>query len=186
MEMVLYQTLEDRYNYDEVEQKGPFTGERKSSWLGIGFYFWDTHIELAHWWGSHAYNKKDKEYMICKAFAVLNKDCWDLIGNGGHRMEFDLVCSQFVKEFPKEKFWFLKLLCTLYKNGGMKYRAIRALPINTIKVLSKYTKRILFVEWNEAYYDSFPPIQICLFDKKALNLRNYHVIFPDEACENLY
>lgn len=186
MDIILYQTLEDIGNYDEVEQNGPFAGKRKSSWLGVGFYFWDTHIELAHWWGNMAYGKFNKEYMICKAFGVLDGACWDLIGNGIHRNEFALVCERFSQEFPSEKILVPKIIMYLIKNGGMSYRAIRALPMNTIKVLSKFTKRILFVDWNESYYDAYPPIQVCLLDKKALSLHKYHVVFPEEACENLY
>ena len=49
----IYQTLEDRQNYEEVEQHGPYFCSvtypngilkkgSKQPWLGSGYYFWDT------------------------------------------------------------------------------------------------------------------------------------------------
>ena len=56
----IYQTLEDRDNYEYVKKHGPlFCHERysngnlkkgiKEPWLGPGYYFWDTRIEDAQW-----------------------------------------------------------------------------------------------------------------------------------------
>lgn len=66
----IYQTLEDRQNYGEVEEHGPFfcyvrddNGIPKSGvkepWLGEGYYFWDTRITDAQWWGDTVYSQKD-------------------------------------------------------------------------------------------------------------------------------
>ena len=40
-----YQTLENRNNPDQIEEQGPFLCNRKSAWLGEGYYFWDSFIE---------------------------------------------------------------------------------------------------------------------------------------------
>lgn len=51
----IYQTLEDRQNYDDVEEHGPYfccardangipKNGVKEPWLGEGYYFWDTRI----------------------------------------------------------------------------------------------------------------------------------------------
>lgn len=51
--VTIYQTLEDRGNYKEVEDHGPYfcaahdeNGQLKKGtkepWLGEGYYFWDT------------------------------------------------------------------------------------------------------------------------------------------------
>ncbi len=61
--MVLYQTVSDRDNADYIEDNAPFRCERKDAWLGEGYYFWDTLIKNAHWWGEIAYNN---EYVITK------------------------------------------------------------------------------------------------------------------------
>ena len=55
MNRIIYQTVEDRGNPDYVEQHGPFICTNKNAWLGEGYYFWDTIIELAHWWGNLCY-----------------------------------------------------------------------------------------------------------------------------------
>lgn len=47
MDRILYQTVEDRNNPDDVEQHGPFLCTNKMAWLGHGYYFWDTFINLA-------------------------------------------------------------------------------------------------------------------------------------------
>ena len=62
----IYQTLEDRQNYEDVEEHGPYfcyaryaNGNPKSGvkepWLGEGYYFWDTRIADARWWGDTVY-----------------------------------------------------------------------------------------------------------------------------------
>ena len=42
----IFQTLEDRNNPDEVESQGPFICTN-NPWLGKGYYFWDTFLDLA-------------------------------------------------------------------------------------------------------------------------------------------
>ena len=59
---VLYQTVEDRGNPKEILNNGPFQCTR-SPWLGNGYYFWDSFIELAHWWGRQGYHG---QYVITK------------------------------------------------------------------------------------------------------------------------
>lgn len=71
----IYQTLEDRGNYKEVESHGPYFCSAKYSdgsiktgvkvpWAGEGYYFWDSHIRDAHWWGETVYRKNGKNYII--------------------------------------------------------------------------------------------------------------------------
>lgn len=64
---VLYQTLEDRDNVDYVEANGPFLGNVRDRWLGKGYYFWDTFIDAAHYWGFVSYKVKGKDYIIAKS-----------------------------------------------------------------------------------------------------------------------
>jgi hypothetical protein len=47
----VFQTLENRgTNQTHLEQGGPYICHWENSWLGDGFYFWDTFLENAHWW----------------------------------------------------------------------------------------------------------------------------------------
>lgn len=78
----IYQTLEDRNNPDEVESQGPFLCNRKDAWLGNGYYFWDSFIENAHWWGKEG--ARYKSYLICESSFHLNEKCFDLYDNPEH------------------------------------------------------------------------------------------------------
>lgn len=62
----IYQTLEDKDNDEEIERHGPYFCSvyeidgspkkgSKEPWLGGGYYFWDTRINDAHWWGRTVY-----------------------------------------------------------------------------------------------------------------------------------
>lgn len=95
MKITAFQTLEDRDNVHEVESDGPFVCPRNNAWLGIGCYFWDTHIELAHWWGASALNNK---YMITKAFLIIDENCWDLHGCGEHRQELEVFVRKWLEQ----------------------------------------------------------------------------------------
>ena len=82
-ECVIYQTLEDRYNYDEVEDCGPFPCSRSNAWLGKGCYFWDDDIIMAHKWAKQAgYNSN---YIICRSsYDYDNHNYLDLVGHPKH------------------------------------------------------------------------------------------------------
>ncbi|MBK9689303.1 MAG: hypothetical protein IPO65_16695 [Saprospiraceae bacterium] len=68
----VYQTLENRGNQDYVENNGPFLCSRNNAWLGNGYYFWDSFIENAHWWGWKV-KKFTNGYFICEAFYDFEK-----------------------------------------------------------------------------------------------------------------
>lgn len=81
----LFQTLEERNNPDEVESQGPFLCTN-NPWLGKGYYFWDTFLDLAHWWGKQVHNGN---YIICQTSVEDNsEDILDLVGNTQHLIEF--------------------------------------------------------------------------------------------------
>jgi hypothetical protein len=93
MKITLYQTLEDRGNPVWVEDNGPLRCNRGNAWLGDGYYFWDSHIQLAHYWGE----MYKKGYMICAASAVLDHTCWDLHNNANHRIEFEEIYNLLIE-----------------------------------------------------------------------------------------
>ena len=81
---ILYQTLENRKNPEIIEKNGPFLCNWENTWLGDGYYFWDSFINNAHWWGKEARKYKDG-YIICKSICDYNSiDCFDLVGNTEH------------------------------------------------------------------------------------------------------
>lgn len=185
MNLTVHQTLADFNNPDHVEEYGPFPCDKPNAWLGYGYYFWDTHIELAHWWGEVAYSK---QYMICKAKATLDETCWDLHGNGNHRLEFESICVEIVKSglSTKEKLLVPQVIEFFKRKGSFLYSAIRALGMHSIS--SRFTDdyvifRMNFVKHNPAYLDVHPAVQLCLLNKNSLSLRKYKVIYPAEYSE---
>lgn len=188
MEITLYQTLKDKGNPDQVEQEGPFKCKTSSAWLGQGYYFWDTHDQLGHWWGTTVHSGK---YMLCKAVAILDKSCWDLHGNGKHRLEFEKICEEIIDNRVKTKENLLvhQVIQFFINKGQFKYSSIRALGTGSVGNYTSgdqnLTLRIPFILTNKAVLDVYPPVQICLIEKRALSLKNYHVVFPEEYLDNL-
>lgn len=72
----IYQTIEDRGDDDSIEKHGPFFCSQKKNgrnktgirepWLGEGYYFWDTRISDAVWWGQETYWKTFRGYAVCE------------------------------------------------------------------------------------------------------------------------
>lgn len=185
MRLILYQTLEDRDNPDYIENHGPFFCNNNTAWLGYGYYFWDAHEELGHWWGKLNYKQK---YVVCKARGTFDEFCWDLQGNGLHRIEFERICDELVSAgvTTKESLLVPQVIEFFKKKGKFLYDSIRALGINSIS--SKLNDntiifRMLFKKDSYAYLDLKPPVQVCLIQKKALSLQHYKIIYPKDYSE---
>lgn len=187
--MILYQTLENRENPEYVEQHGPFKCINPTAWLGHGFYFWDSHIQLGHWWGSQVHGDS---YIICSCNATLDNTCWDLHGNGDHRLEFIETCKRMINErlTTAEKLLVPHVITFMVKENIFPYKAIRALSMNVVgfKQLkdSTHVFRVKFYKKNHSYLDLYPPVQVCLLEKRALSLHKYLVVYPDEYVDQLY
>jgi hypothetical protein len=184
----IYQTLQDRDNIDEIENGGPFLCNWTNAWLGNGYYFWDTHIELAHWWGRTRYLSKKKAYVICSAKITRDYKCWDLHGEGNHRLEFInaveelITAGLFKKEVTRvpQVIEFLKMRNFFTE----KYDSIRVMGSNSVgisykKDTQKVMWRMFFEDDLPGFYEIIPAVQICLFTKKSQTFKNYRVIYPD-------
>ncbi len=161
----LYQTLEDRNNPEDIENKGPFKCRKKTSWLGDGYYFWDGFIELAHFWG-----KKSGyvNYVICHATADLNEDlCYDLVGNISHITDMKNIVSRMASEGLAGKATTVKRILEFMKKiNCFKQHAIRVSGTSSIAVNDEnesFLQRFKFDEKLPAYLDLIPPIQVCIY-----------------------
>jgi hypothetical protein len=179
----LYQTLEDRDDdLAKLEANGPYPCHWENTWLGNGYYFWDTFIENAHWWGSEI-RQYDNGYIICKAICDYNEiECCDLVGNTEHLQMFNRTF-----EFLKDKGLVdgntkVKRLIQYLKEDIKTFHfiAIRAYGIKSKNFHSKFCLNMFFENRNAGYMDFKPAIQICLYKKTSMNLRNYKIAFPDE------
>jgi hypothetical protein len=174
-ETIVYQTIEDRGDADKVENSGPFPAKRYK-WLGDGYYFWDTHIELAHRWG----DVYSGTYMICEASCTLDGRCWDLHGTGRHRLEFMSICTQLINAevTTMDRITVPQVIEYFKRNGKFIYEGVRASTPSVIK--DKYMLRMPYRHGSNEIMELIPSVQICFLTKRALSLRDYRVVFPEE------
>ena len=176
----IYQTLKDRENPDEVERNGPFPCNWGNSWLGDGYYFWDTFIENAHWWGEvHC----DDCYIICEAIVNLDdENCFDLVGNTKHLEDFgNSIDFMKSKGLITSKTTVSRVLKFMQDNDlFLNYKAIRAYGINSKRRDYQPNYRLVFEpEKSFQYLPYKPEIQLCLLKLPDLNFREYRIVYPD-------
>lgn len=179
---VVYQTIEDRgSDLDRIELNGPILCQDKYSWLGDGYYFWDTFIENAHWWGKDI-KEYPNGYIICKAYCDKDsKNCLDLVGNTEHLLNFrQTVESLKQKGLVKSNTTVKRVIDFLKKTGSFNYEATRVYGIRSKSFISEFSMNMFFDSSKNSFLDLTPPIQICFYKKKGLNLRNYAIEFPEE------
>ncbi len=190
--IVLYQTLEDRENYIRCEDEGPFPCSWENTWLGNGYYYWYHHIPLAHWWGETRYGKGN--YVIYKSICNELEKCWDLHGEGDHQSEFLHWLGVLERRDLLENSTTVAQVIEFIKNEAtdFRYEAIRILGVDSLHKTKamEFNMPRLFFEYSErpedqnkqrykSYFDLIPPVQVCLFNWKALNRTGFDVVFPE-------
>lgn len=183
--MVLYQTIEDRNNPDQIEANAPFKCLRKDAWLGHGYYFWDTFIENAHWWGKTNYSQKG--YVILKFICEDNYvNLFDLHGNMNHVKYFkdivNLLHKQGLLNSGTTVAWIIEYL-KKHTDFAEQYEAIRIYG-HYSKSLNNTEKRF-FSKNRLHYFELTPAVQLCLFNKNSLNLKEGEIIFPSEYVSDI-
>lgn len=182
IEKSVFQTLDNR-NIEQIQSQGPFPCNWKNTWLGDGYYFWDTFIENAHFWGKEARaSKYTNGYIICEAKCDFNtNECLDLYGDLEKLKELKELFEMYksinraseettVKEF-------LAILKGEFPNEFL-FTAIRANGVKSKKADSKFTMNLFFEKGKYSYFEFNPAVQICFFTKKSMNLRDYKIVFP--------
>lgn len=172
--ITLYQAVEDRNNCDEVEQNGPYKCVSSNAWLGAGYYFWDTNIGLAHWWGRTAYRGT---YMVCRIDYVCDYDAvFDLVGNM-EALQLMKQTSAFLNSVGKPctvsgAIEYLKRQTDFRK----KYVAVRAKDEKS----PEKEDRMFFIRGDKPYLNLNPRIQFCFFDKSVFNGYEYKIVYPEK------
>jgi hypothetical protein len=175
----IYQTLDDKGDPDHVENHGPFICNRKNAWLGEGYYFWESYLNNAHWWGSSYKNR----YIICEAKIESSElICFDILDNPVHIKQLqDAALLLEEKGTPSHQMTIGNLIQFLRNNMmSFTYQAVRAKGEGVRSMKNVYTKSLLFRSGHTAYVDLNPPIQVCLFTKRSLGFRDFRIIFPEE------
>lgn len=180
----LYQTLEDRGKPEYILATAPFPCKWENAWLGEGYYFWDTFIENAHWWGDVRYrNAYVISEMICDFDSSL---CFDLVGDTEHMLDFSRSIDFMKSENLVDKNTTVSRILNLlkYKVGGFDFQAIRVYGNKSIsgykEEYRKYRHHLKFELSKPQYLDYKPAIQLCIFEKTGLNLRDLSIVYPDK------
>lgn len=175
-ECVIYQTLEDRDNYDEVEDCGPFKCTHARAWLGSGYYFWDDEIEVAHKWAKEAgYNSN---YIICKSsYDYDTQNYLDLVGHPKHLKLFREFYTALKKRLPNKKIKVPSLIEFVKDELGKDffYKAIRARS-----EWQEYDYIVEFPGRKPSVLNLHPQIQICVIDKSFL-ISPFLIVYPESA-----
>ena len=175
-----FHTVEDRNNPDYIELEGPFLCEREDAWLGHGYYFWDTRIELAHHWG-RGVNYKRTGYVIC--LGLINDDpriLWDLDGRVSHQEEFVQAMDLMIEAgiFTNSDESKVSTIITFLKDQGMlSYYAIRAADENRDTHFIRFKTS---TEPKQAKMRLRQRVQICLLEKNELTLHDFSIVFPEK------
>lgn len=186
----IYQTLEDRGNDQDIEKHGPYfcslydeTGNLKKGtkvpWLGEGFYFWDTRIDDANWWGRMIYESQMKGYVVCHtSYNQHSPLLYDMVGDVSMFNDFVDCAKQIKSKKRLEKVRFPVVLKYLKNRKDFKYKAIRVWPDpkQYQKGMSISNPQIeVFFPGDKATIKRMEKIQICFFDKTMLT-RPYEIV----------
>ncbi|MGV8139249.1 MAG: hypothetical protein AB2L20_28990 [Mangrovibacterium sp.] len=183
MEVLGYQTLEDKNNIDEIEVNGPFKCTRSEAWLGEGYYLWDSEIEWAMQWGLNCYAKNGKDFVIGRCSLLIDERCFDLFGNVSHLIEFRNIVTYLIegKFVDAERITVPKVIGYLKKKGIFDYESIRAADYprepNKLAFRVKYVHGKLTIK---EYMLINPRVQICVINKKNVILTPFLVIYPEK------
>lgn len=158
----IFQTVADKGNSEELEEKGPIYCE-DNPWLGKGYYFWDSLIENAEWWGKTHYHGK---YMIFSSSYDAHSDVlFDLVGNLKHLQYLNKFAQGLREKLGLRSIKVATVIEFMKKENLFPFLAIRAEGRNSKKVFGNIN---LYFDEKGAYYQPIlPKVQICLvvFDK---------------------
>lgn len=168
-----YHTLEDQGNVDKVEANGPVKCTDHRAWLGDGYYFWDSDIYWAHFWGKKDY----AEYMIFVAEIEINEKTYDLVGNIATKLEFldmmeEIKGTDYLE--PGEEITVPKMIAYLKKYVGFEYNSIRAADYPRDAI------RVNFGDNRPEFMFLGERVQVCLLTKENLLLQSFRCIHPEE------
>jgi hypothetical protein len=179
-ETIVHQTLVDNEDPDRIEAEGPYAAsDIANSYLGSGYYFWDDHIELAHWWGE---KHVKGDYVICEGELTVDKSLFfDLVGCRQDMIYFKDIISRMPQLRNLEIGKIIEILKEMSKNPNKSelfpFKVIRAV----VKSKTSYTEEVVdFAKNKPGKMTLTPQIFICLVEKNKLHLQAFKVVYPSK------
>lgn len=176
----IYQALEYRNNNKEIEAHGPYwcslyedDGNLKQGikepWLGEGYYFWDSRIEDADWWGQTVYHGN---YVIAQAtYDQHSPLILDLQSDVTQNNDFFAAAILIKNNRHLTKITFPVVLSYLKEKTDFIYKAVRAWPYPDY--INSQQNKIYFPDnknTKSVVLRKMEKIQLCFFDKTLINL----------------
>lgn len=168
MPKVLYHTIRKGLVVAASVKNAPYRCAT-NPWLGEGYYFWDSFIELAHWWGeTHCRG----QYAIMAADNPLAAgDVFDLVGDTGHIEAFAQYARTLEAAFGEEP-TVAQVIAHMRKHAPSfsAFKAVRADGRLSVPGKSPYTFRLKFSSdpAKRQYLDLLPSIQYCIFERNDI------------------
>ena len=181
----IFQTLEDRGNKTEIESHGPYFCSLKDAngnlkkgvkepWLGEGFYFWDSFIEDAKWWGNVIYVENGRGYVIGQTtYDQHSSSLYDTVADLDKMKELEDCAIKIKAERQISYVSFPLLLKYLKEKGAFPYKAIRVCPVPSDKVSPT---PIAIFPGDKMVFSKVRRVQICFFDN-SLFLSSFRIVF---------
>jgi hypothetical protein len=174
LQTVIYQTLEDRGNPDDVVKHGPYKCTHSNAYVGPGYYFWDNDLHVAHLWGQR---RIKSAYMIFSAeLSMQDQDLLDLYYSKDDRDFLQTIVTKFDLGGQKlgKIFYFLqKKNEETPTKGVFPYKAIRIQDNN-------FGDKTYFADGKHGFTNFNPAIMICLVDKRKVHLNGFDAIYPEK------
>lgn len=173
----VHQTVDDLGDAEKIESHGPFPGKDFGRlYLGSGAYFWDDHIELAHWWGEKHIGE---DYVICCADLKVDENTFcDLVGSRQDMLHLKNLITELNITHLK-----LGAIIEVLKKLEQKYRRGDIFPFKVIRAVdvsySSYKQELYdFAEGKSGKTSLNPVYLICLIARSDIYLSSYRIIHP--------
>lgn len=180
MKILGHHTVEDRDNADDVEKEGGFKCTSKDAFLGVGYYFWDDHLEYAHHWGHTRY---PGGYMICESQMEFHDDIFfDLVGSRTDQIYLQDVWERLqakhnCKNWPIGRF--IELLKQLNETNAYRdifaQKVIRAVN-NSVNL---FRNDVVFSTKNSSRTNLSPIYIVCIIEKRPIIFHTFRIIYPE-------
>lgn len=181
-DITLLQTIEDRESH-LVELMGPFPCADTTAWFGQGWYYWDGDERIAHAWGKMRHGA---QYIITSCVITKTVRLWDLLAENEHREEWRRIKDDFRKRFNAMNPKMVDVINFMKRSNNFPYEGVRA-PIKYVGnkgwlngVLRGTEREKGTFHRSPGIFDPNQVIVVCLYQKLALNLRSYKIIYPQE------
>lgn len=186
----IFQTLEDRGNPEHIEANGPFECDWDNTWLGHGYYFWDSFKDNAHFWGEMRYKKNNKDYVIGKSeFTYDENELFDLT-TPKHLILFKKIVENIIdKDIITGEVTVLKVIMFLKEIGIFPYKASRAHCDRTIgRNYPEFKNEVKFEETKDPKkpknfsMNLTPAYQICIYSPLEGSgfSGSFEIIYPEK------